>query len=259
MVCAMRDNATAATSSLYDSLRDHVLHAVYTSVSGAGGRHVSKGSVLSGPTEKASKNSGRNNATYLKSASGIKKDGQDSIGADEAIAMVWELSSKTVSYGGYASRIMKAYHKLATDKSVLGWLAGTARRVSSEDIFGTLRGHKVYRGKLDAYEVDVVDENVICAEDNEISTEINGIAGDIGSFIEEYVETTGDSLPIVYYKRKMEDKDTGVSFWKKCGIPKTTAYRRIAKFNKALLNEIKSIECDKQVLTLAIAKAFRMN
>jgi hypothetical protein len=255
----MRDNNASATSKLYDELRYLVVSKVHVSVSGAGGRHVAKGSVLSGPSEKASTNSGRNSATYVKSAGGIAKDGQDSIGADEAVAMIWELSSKTVSYGGYASRIMKAYHKLATDKSVLGWLAGTARRVSSEDIFGTLRGHKVYRGKLDAYEVDVVDDNVICAEDNEISTEINGIAGDIGSFIEEYVENTGDSLPVVYYKRKMADKDTGIEFWKKCGIPKTTAYRRIAKFNKALLNEIKNIECDKEVLALAIARAFRMN
>jgi hypothetical protein len=255
----MRDSNATATSKLYDGLRDLVLSSVHVSVSGAGGTHVSKGSVLSSPSEKAAGNMGRNSATYLKSAGGIKKDGQDSIGADQAIAMIWELSSKTVSYGGYSSRIMKAYHKCSTDKSVLGWLAGTARRVSSEDIFGTLRGHKVYRMRLDAYEVDVVDDNVVSPEDGEISREVNGIAGDIGSFIEEYVENTGDSLPIVYYKRKMQDQDTGISFWARCGIPKTTAYRRIAKFNKALLNEVKNIECDVEVLTLAIAKAFRMN
>ena len=259
MSCAIRDGNATATSKLYDELRYLVVMKVHASVSGAGGSHVAKGSVLSSPSEKASTNSGRNNATYLRSAGAIKKDGQDSIGADQAIAMIWELSAKTISYGGYSSRIMKAYHKLSTDKSVLGWLAGTARRVSSEDIFGTLRGHKVYRMKLDAYEVDVVDENVVSAEDGEISREVNGIAGDIGSFIEEYVDNTGDSLPIVYYKRKMQDQDTGISFWAKCGIPKTTAYRRIAKFNKALLNEIKNIECDTEVLTLAIAKAFRMN
>jgi hypothetical protein len=255
----MKDKNGPATSKLYDGLRDMVVSKVHGSVCGAGGSHVAKGSVLSGPTEKAAGNMGRNSATYLRSAGAIKKDGQDTIGADEAIAMIWELSAKTISYGGYASRVMKAYHKCSTDKSILGWLAGTARRVSSEDIFGTLRGHKVYRMKLDAYEVDVVDDNVVSPEDGEISREVNGIAGDIGMFIEEYVEMTGDSLPIVYYKRKMQDQDTGISFWAKCGIPKTTAYRRISKFNKALLNEIKNIECDTEVLTLAIAKAFRMN
>jgi hypothetical protein len=262
MSFAMKDKDKHAVSKLYDGLRDMVVSKVHGSVSGAGNSHVAKGSVKSGPTQKASENSGRNSATYLKAHKSIVKDGQDEIGADEAIAMIWELTAKSIRYGGYASRIMKAYHKCATDKSILGWLAGTARRVSSEDILATLRGHKVYRRKLDAHEVDLMDMNVLEVEDNELFYVVKGIAGDIGAFIEEWIEDNDDMLPVIFYKRKIAGLNTGVSWWKQCRVPVSSAYRRIARFKEALKAELLKIEeygADFRTIALALPRAFNMN
>jgi hypothetical protein len=82
------------------------------------------------------------------------------------------------------------------------------------------------------------------------------------ALIEEWVEKHDDSLPIVFYKRKLAGKPTGVSWWKQCKVPVSSAYRRILKFKEALKAELLKMEEDGmefKMIALAIPRAFNMN